>query len=213
MIACLKQAEEQPGFLSKRVLFEDETDYNQEQTIKPSQAIRRGRSYTVDELLRFSIAYSDNNANVLLFRTVNKKILMRTYRSFGVTPPLKTNGDDYMPVKQYASFFRVLFNASYLSGEMSQRALNYLLQSDYRQGIVAGVPASVRVAHKFGERVSGQRQEVKQLHDCGIVYYPQSPYLLCIMSRGPEFSTLDDIMKDVSGLVFEEIDRQHRSRR
>ena len=115
-----------------------------------------------------------------------------------------------MPVRMYASFFRVLFIASYLNKEMSQKALAYLMRSDFNEGIVAGVPPSVLVAHKFGERVSGARLEDRQLHDCGIVYYPNSPYLLCIMSRGSDFTTLDDIIKDLSLLVYKEVDRRHR---
>jgi len=28
-----------------------------------------------------------------------------------------------------------------------------------------------------------------QLHDCGIVYYPETPYLLCVMTKGWNFET------------------------
>lgn len=210
MIACLKQAEQQPGFLAKRVVFTSAEDYTREQRIKPAQAVKRGGSYTVDELLRFSIVYSDNNADELLIGTVDPNILYATYHSLGVGLPLGKQKQDYLHITTYATFFRVLFNASYLNKEMSQKALFLLEQSEFRSGIVAGVPQSVPVAHKFGESVFGGGKEIKELHDCGIVYYPGSPYMLCIMSRGADFIVLDDVIRDVSRAVFEEVDLQHR---
>ena len=84
MIACLKEAEERPGFLSKRIRFSGSRNYDEEQNIKPSHMIESGRSYAIDDLLNYSIAYSDNNANVLLFNSVNRKLLARTYRTLGV---------------------------------------------------------------------------------------------------------------------------------
>ena len=48
-----------------------------------------------------------------------------------------------------------------------------------------------------------------QLHDCGIVYYPQHPDLLCVMTKGPDFERLDDIIRGVSQISFAEIDAQH----
>lgn len=212
MIACLKQAENDRGFLAKRIRFAAKNDYNSDQMIKPSRSIEHGKVYTINELLNYSISYSDNNANTLLFQQVDSRILSNTYRDLGVEAPLVSTRGDFMPVTMYASFFRVLFNASYLGREMSHQALTYLTRTDFHNGIVAGVPPAIRVAHKFGERVLDSHPKIKQLHDCGIVYYPNNPYLLCIMSRGTDFKMLDDIISDTSRLVYEEVDQQHRAR-
>jgi len=115
-----------------------------------------------------------------------------------------------MSVKEYASFFRILFNASYLNRDMSTKALRILSAVDYKNGIVAGVPSSVRVVHKFGERTLGPKLETKQLHDCGIVYYPNHPYLLCVMTRGSSFESLNEIVTDVSRLIYRELDSQYK---
>jgi hypothetical protein len=77
---------------------------------------------------------------------------------------------------------------------------------------VAGVPSGTVVAHKFGERVLPSKN-VKQLHDCGIVYYPQFPYVLCVMTRGNDFVTLQQAIKGVSDIVYREFDRQRRESR
>ena len=212
LIACLKQAETDPSFLKRRIHFKGGEDLNAGESIKPRDPIRPGRSYTIDELLTHMIVGSDNNANTLVFNAIDKKLLLKTYQDLGVKPPLRSTPVDYLTVKNYAAFFRILFNASYLNKEMSHRALALLAEADFKEGIVAGVPSTVAVAHKFGERRVKEQPGGMQLHDCGIVYYPDYPYLLCIMSRGSDLDTLDDIIRDVSRLVYQEVDRQRTAR-
>ena len=94
---------------------------------------------------------------------------------------------------------------------MSEKALSYMSEVDFKQGLVAGVPGGIAIAHKFGEKTVGASGEIKQLHDCGIVYYPNNPYLLCVMSRGDSFEYLDDTIREISHIVYEEVDRQQRT--
>jgi beta-lactamase class A len=100
-------------------------------------------------------------------------------------------------------FIRVLYNASYLSREMSEKALDYLLASDYKDGLVAGLPPGTQVAHKFGEY---EREDMNQLHDCGIVYYPRHPYILSVMTRGSDKQMMADTIAEISRLIYEEVD-------
>ena len=208
VMAALKQAERDPSFLSRRIRNTLSEDRNRPQMVKPAAVLAAGEQYPVEELIRRSIVYSDNNAAALLAKTVDEGILLQTYRDLGVKAPRLNIQYPFLPVKMYASFFRILFNASYLERADSQRALEYLAQSDYRNGLVAGVPPYILVAHKFGEHAEWGPGAWKQLHDCGIVYYPGHPYLLCVMSRGTDFSALDDIITEISALTYGEIDRQ-----
>ena len=112
-----------------------------------------------------------------------------------------------MSVTDNASFFRILYNASYLTKDNSQKALDLLSKVDFTDGIRAGVPSSVKVANKFGEREVGN---IIQLHDCGIVYFKDHPYLLCIMSRGTDFTKLAASIKNISRLVYLEVNKQVR---
>lgn len=204
-MALLKEAETNPGFLQKKLTYTDMADTNAREHFKPSKFILWGKQYTVDELIRHTVAYSDNNAYFLLLRHFPQEKLIKVYTELGVPVPYDNKGEDIMSVKDYAAFFRILFNASYLNREMSTKALQYLSQSDFESGIVAGVPSSVRVAHKFGERTLGPAQETKQLHDCGIVYYPEHPYLLCVMTRGSSFELLTDVITKVSAAFYKEL--------
>jgi beta-lactamase class A len=71
---------------------------------------------------------------------------------------------------------------------------------------VAGVPAGISVANKFGERELADG--TRQLHDCGIVYHPERPYVLCVMTKGASFEQLSRTVADVSQLVYREIDTE-----
>jgi beta-lactamase class A len=216
LMAVLKQAEHDPAILKRKVALDGpELKTILNPVAKPLQF---GKTYSVDELLRQMIVHSDNVATHLLGNIVDFGILQRTYADLGLASPYTRNGDPpivmaspryAITVRAYTTFFRILYNASYLSRDMSEKALRLLSETDFRSGLVAGVPAGVKVAHKWGAHLSGERQEVKQLHDCGIVYHPERPYLLCVMTSGSSFEYLDDAIAVVSRSVYESVDRQH----
>jgi hypothetical protein len=110
------------------------------------------------------------------------KLQAETFQELGLIDP-SAKSENTLTTRGYASLFRLLYNASFLNAEMSDKILKWLAESDYQTGLRAGVPKGVKVANKFGER-SFKGGGVKQLHDCGIVYYPSNPYLICIMTRG-----------------------------
>jgi beta-lactamase class A len=213
MLALLKEAEQgrQGNLLDREVVLALSQDYNANQNVTPSQAVVIGSRYTVRELIRRMIVYSDNNAFAALTRVVDAAELDKVYAKLSMLDPQATREDDFLTVETYASFFRVLYNASYVDKGLSEWALDVLARTEYAAGLVAGVPAGIVVAHKFGEK-SDLGAGTVQLHDCGIVYYPEHPYLLCIMSQGRRFEPLDDVIREVSRLTFGEIDAQHSSR-
>ena len=209
MIALLKQAEKEKDLLDRFVTYELSNDYNLNQNIKPSQTLVSGNRYAIRDLIYRMIVYSDNNAFTFLTRVVDPVQFDKVYSNLRLLNPRVIKDDEYLSVQTYESFFRVLFNASYLSREASDWALDILSKSEFRTGLVAGVPPTVTVSHKFGEK-SDENESTVQLHDCGIVYYPQHPYLLCVMSKGPNFEFLDDVIAEVSRLTYSEVDSQHQ---
>lgn len=88
---------------------------------------------------------------------------------------------------------------------MSEKALELLSRSSFNKGFVAGLPKGVVVAHKFGER-GGLKNNLKQFHECGIIYFPENPYLLCVMTLGENEDNLIDLIKTVSSKVYQEVD-------
>jgi beta-lactamase class A len=208
MIAVLKQAERDPSLAGRKIRFQLKQDYNAQQAIKPSALMTPGRDYTIEDIVRRMIVFSDNNAFMVLSGLVDPQELDRTYDVLNM-PRMDARGpDDYLSVQTYASFFRILYNATYLSKTRSEQALALLTQAEFRNGIVAGVPRDLPVAHKFGEKRDDAAGKM-QLHDCGIVYYPEHPYLLCIMTRGRTLEYLDDAIAAISKIIYAEINAQH----
>lgn len=172
------------------------------------------KEYEILEILRYMIAYSDNLAAENLLENVPAEYIDVIYKKFWITfdQDILSWGEDIISVKQYASFFRILYNASFLSRNSSELALALLAQSTFKKWIVAGIPTNIIVAHKFWERVIPYTDgtQTLQLHDCGIVY-TQNPYLLCIMTKADnaEFDFLQTVITQASKIVFDEVNRKN----
>jgi beta-lactamase class A len=207
-MSYLRWSQNDPSILGKSYVFKKDNSLpDVAQFIKPSKVLEDGKKYRVDDLVSRMLIYSDNYAQHVLVQNMNLDIFKKVYIDFGLSVPDAKNPDTQISVKTYAGFFRVLFNASYLSKQDSEMILKLLAESDYRDGLVAGVPADITVAHKFGEReIMGSSD--RQLHDCGIVYYPGRPYLICIMTRGTDYAALSGTIRDVSSLVYGEVKNQ-----
>lgn len=166
-----------------------------------------GKEYRLSDLLQRMLINSDNNSAQNIYTFLGEEKLQQTYEKLGIS-----NLDiDYLgnlSVKKYASFFRVLYNASYISRNASEYVLSELSKSTFTQWLRSDIPEDILISNKFWERIFWESNE-KQLHDCGIIYYPQNPYLLCIMSRGADFSTLEQIIQHISHLVYEDMKNKY----
>jgi beta-lactamase class A len=209
MVALLNLADDNPSILTRQLTYDHV--FNTEQPhYPPEQSLQVGHTYTVDDLIYRMIVYSDNEALTLLRANFSSNDFNQVYDDLGLIVPSGEGADNSMSVKSYASFFRILYNASYLSPSHSEKALTILSQVKFTKGLVAGVPAGTVVAHKFGERLITETGET-QLHDCGIVYFPKHPYLLCVMSRGTSYDALEKVIADVSRMFWNEITQRINS--
>ena len=97
-----------------------------------------------------------------------------------------------------------MYNSSFLNSDNSEKLLEILSESSFQNGLRQGVPENIKIAHKFGEREI--TLDKKQLHDCGVIYYPSNPYLLCVMTQGKDYKELERILGHISKEVYEEFD-------
>lgn len=209
MIAYLKYAEHDPNILQQTILYDREIEDWAVQNISPDKKLKLGESYSIEDLIYRMIAYSDNVAKDILMDNISYETLDAVYADLGIILPDNIEKKDFITAKEYSSFFRVLFNASYLSEEMSEKALKILSKSTFKVGIVAGVPSDIIVAHKFAERGEVSNQTF-QLHDCGIVYHKKRPYILCVMTYGRDLKEMEAIIKEVSEIVYKKIDNNYK---
>jgi beta-lactamase class A len=211
VMAFLAEEDAHPGLLRQTVEYPGGAD-PPVANMPPDVTLQAGRSYAIETLLANTIRYSDN-ASYLLLRSIQRAQpdgdarLLQVYRELGIVNP-QDPLDQTVTVRGYASLFRLLYNASYLDADLSELALRWLAQSEFKDGLVAGVPPGTTVAHKFGERSLEATDAAvgrRQFHDCGIVYYPKNPYLLCVMTRGDEFAPLIETVQQVSRRVYAEV--------
>lgn len=209
LLTYLKEAESTPAILDVELSFEWNNEMKLQQSFAPQETIEPGKTYTVRELLRKMIAYSDNASYEVLLQYLDDidpdgRFYLDTMRELGIIEPTGQLVETLTP-KSYASIFRALYNGSFLSPEYSNLALDFLSQSTFKDGLLSGLPEGIVVAHKFGERF-GLPENQKELHDCGVVYYPGNPYLICVMVEGYEFPTLSSVIRNVSDMIYDEVD-------
>jgi beta-lactamase class A len=210
MMAYLKLSEKNSELLSQKIVFQPaQVQFNQ--IVKPNGKLESGKEYSIEELIGNMIVYSDNDALNMLYQNLKKDDLGVIFSDLGINMPDVYNYNNVMTVKDYASFFRILYNSSYLDRNMSEKALKILNNAEFKDGLVAGVPADVKISHKFGEREAKENGvTVQQLHDCGIVYYPKFPYLICIMTKGKDFNKLSVAIADISKIVYKEVSDKYK---
>lgn len=208
MMTYLKKAEKDPAIFKKKYTYKKSAfGISTTQKYLSITPLKDNSEYTVDELIRRMIVNSDNESLFILSNNIDVKEQSQLYSKLGFPVPENvTSSLEFISPRNIGSFFRVLYNATYLNEEMSEKALQLLTETDFDRGIVAGVPKGVVVAQKYGEREENGNLE---LHDCGIIYFPEHPYILCIMTEGSDYDSLSTIIKDISRLTYEQVKKSN----
>jgi beta-lactamase class A len=203
MITIYKMADDDPTILTKKLKYE-KIFFTGQPYFEPDTTLVIGQEYTVDELVAKMVENSDNEAMFLIRANFDSSQFDKLYKDLQIAAPNDKVSDDFMTIKDYSAFFRILYNASYLSAPMSEKALSMLTKTKFNKALTDQIPDKITVAHKFGERLYTD-DNTKQLHDCGIIYHPTDPYLLCIMTRGHNYDTLASVIADLSKTVWDEM--------
>lgn len=210
MITYFKLAESHPGILEKEIAFTERTPHNEE-LFFPSDRLVIGQTYTVNDLIERMIVFGDDDAADLLFDNVDKSSLNEVFSDLGIQFREDKETNDVIPLKFYSLFFRVLYNATYLNRDLSEKALRLLVLADNSVGIAAALPNDLGTANRYGGR-SYVNHGVKyfEMYDCGIIYHPGHPYLLCSVVRGPNIAYLKTFLKELGARVYTEMSYKYR---
>lgn len=160
-------------------------------------------TFTVEEALARVGRISDNFAAIMLtdrLRQVPQKegeegLLIQMTNEIGMkntdfsTDPIITTALDI------GTFFKALYAGRVVSQKSSAEIVRLLDLNQLDNRIPAKLPAEVKVIHKTGELALVR-------HDAGIVYLPNRPYLIVLLSKDLEYEddgveTLAQISKDV----------------
>lgn len=210
-LAYLKWSEqEHSAVLEKKYTVEDKW-WKNEWAYASKNTLENGKEYTVSQLLKEMIVNSNETAAQILRENIPESYLDRVYAELGLTIEGGRTEQDDISLKEYSSFFRILYNAAYLSPKTSEFALSLLTQTDFKEGIIKWVPKGVQVANKFWERIYIDETGKKsyKIHDCWVVYYEQYPYMICIASEWKDEKTLANTIGETSRIVYEEISKAY----
>lgn len=218
IFAIMDIAEGDPALLATRLAYSREAVSElsipqQENFNFAGLGLKEGNDYTVEEMARAAIVYSDNLSYYTLVKFLNsaypdgRERILLAFQELGVIDP-RDPQEETVSVRAYAQLFRTLYNASYLTPAASEKVLGWLAEATFDEGLAAGLPRGVALADKFGERVSEDGSN--QLHDCGVVYYPGNPYTLCVMTKGRSWAPLKKIIGEISALVYREVDSRRQ---
>ena len=212
-IAVYKEGEDNPSFLKKELEYTaDISALNSSIESNSKSSLTVGKMYRVEDVVEMMLTESDNGAKNLLLTAIDKSYLNKLFSIVALDDPGTSSVYQISAIK-YALFLRVLYGASYLNDNDSERLLGYLSKSTFNQGLTAGLPKSVLVAHKFGvyefdEKVQGKTIPVQQLHDCGVVYHATKPYIVCIMTKGKDLPSLYNVIAGVSKRIYEDQEKR-----
>lgn len=209
MIAYYKSAESDPSILEKEIEYtEDLAELLSSVPYDQGSKLVVGTKYTVDRLIREMITASDNGATYALLTQVEQKYLDELYIEANLPNPATQGRSFTIAAKDYSLLFRLLYNSTYLTRDMSEKALSVLSDSQYKDGLTAGISKDVRVAHKHGSAIlpsTDANATWFELHDCGYIYYPERTYHLCVMTRGDKETEMTKLIQEISQTVYEDV--------
>ncbi len=198
LISFYKMNEMEPGLLNKRITYNKAYNLPVEVHFN-SKSIELGKTYTIKELLHYMIAYSDNNATMLLNEQMDYGVFQKVFSDLGIPVPDLTKNQLTISASDVSLFLRALYNASYLNSIDSETCIELLSYSDFKIGLIAGLPLNTKTANKYGEAGDGN---TSYLNETGIIYIQNSPYLLTVMTKGRDLKLLTKVISNISSTVY-----------
>jgi len=162
-----------------------------------------GFTLTLRQAAQYALEQSDNTATHVIYDHLQNVLSYeeQSLARLDIDQDLE-NGQAVITARSYASVLKGLYFASYINKTDSQELLGYLTKSAATNRLVKALPAAVPVAHKIGVNNATWAES-----DCGIVYVPKRPYLICIMVGLPE-NEANDFIAAVSKEVYDYVVRQ-----
>lgn len=167
-----------------------------------------GSEAPIEDLMRRMITRSSNLATNLLIERVGAARVMALMASLGAGDSRILRG--VQDIKAYEAGMNNMVTARDLmlvleslaarnavSSSASSRMLDILHAQEFNEGIPAGVPPGVRVAHKTGSITA-------HYHDAGIVYpIVGEPYILVVLTRNMPGGGAQPLVAEISRAIWE----------
>lgn len=157
-----------------------------------------GTTLTLRQAAQLALEQSDNTATHVIFDHISGLLNADEESLARLDVDQNTQaGQAIINAKSYASVLKSLYFSSYLQKQDSQELLSYLTKSMATNRLAKHLPNSVPVAHKIGVYNATWAES-----DCGIVYAPKRPYVICVMVELPE-TQADAFIAGISKEVYD----------
>ncbi|WP_051585892.1 serine hydrolase [Caldanaerobius polysaccharolyticus] len=154
-----------------------------------------GGQYTIRELSRLAIEYSDNVAWQMLLDYAGQDNLTAFEKSLGANATGLVNGLSVTTPKDMDIYLSELLAFRDENYDLGNEVLYYMEHSIFSEGIPQELPSGVVVAHKMGALDD-------KFHDVGIVF-GNRPYIITIFTEnGWEDASLQTLA-DISRIVYD----------
>lgn len=165
---------------------------------------KKGAGYKIrlSNAVKLALQESDNTAIKLVVPRITQDDFENIYQSLDIDLNTDKNGA-ILTTKGYASILKALYFSSVLTKQDSENILNLLTKTKFVDKLPSGVPENIPVAHKIGV-FNKNKDEDEAFMDCGIVYVPNRPYSLCMLSRSDE-QTARERMANISRKIYDYI--------
>ena len=168
---------------------------------------KSGTKLTVNETIHQLLIYSDNTAQAMLLKLLSGVGADDVFDALDIPKTRDATAHPVVTAKNYSSILRCLYLACYLTKENSNALLTILTKTMFNDKLPAGVPPNIAVAHKIGVAESSSSSS-SVFTDCGIIYYPRRPYVLCVMIQSDE-QRATEVIKNISKITYDFIHNQN----
>ncbi len=141
--------------------------------------LHEGDTLTLADALRAMIVVSDTPTAVLLQDTLGPERIDAMLESLGITETRFNNRDLPATARDMARLLEAVAAGEGVSGDSRLAMLSLLLQEEYSDGVISGVPEGTAVAHKTGSFYDAT-------HDIALVWGPAGPYIIAVMTDAPD---------------------------
>jgi beta-lactamase class A len=158
---------------------------------------KKGAGYSINlgDAVKLALQKSDNTASLILADHISQSDFDFVYAGLDIPEALDKNSP-IITAQEYVSILKALYFGSVLNNDDSEYILSLLTKTDFNNLIPSGVPSTILVAHKIGL----VNKEIYE--DCGIVYLPQKPYALCMVSKS-NAKVAQQRMYNLSHMVYQ----------
>lgn len=133
-----------------------------------------GEEISWQRILELALSHSDNTAYRILRKELGTDLINRKMKEWGMT---QTNLDENLTsANDIGLFFEKLYQGELVNNTFQQMMTHDMTDTIYEGQIPAGIPEGIQVSHKVG-------YEDGVISDAGIIYVPDNPMILVIMSQ------------------------------